>query len=446
MASVFRVQALGGDKSVPLDLFVEAKSESDSPVTPTTAQVTQPQSRTSNTDGGLFAWLQVLACFFVLMNTWGIVNTFGAYQTYYEMHLLRSRSPSAISWIGSIQASLLFFVSVVTGPIFDAGHTRVLLGVGSFLVILGTMMTSLAKEYYQVVLAQALCTGLGAGMMFVPSIAIVSTYFEKNRAFAIGVGASGSSFGGIIYPIVFHQLQPKIGFGWATRVIGLIMFVTLVVANIVTRQRVVPSTRRKLFDVSALREAPFIFCTLGLCFGFMGLYNPFFYITPFALSKTGASATLAFYFVPIINAASVFGRLAPTALADRIGTLNTIIPCALICGVLVLAWTAVHSTGALLAFALLYGFFSGSFVSLPPSALVSLSPDLSKVGTRIGMSFGVSSLGVLVGSPVGGALLNLHTGHYVRMQVFCAVTLLFACAMLVVARVAKSGLVLMVKV
>ena len=125
----------------------------------------------------------------------GIVNTFGAYQTYYELHLLRSRSPSAISWIGSIQASLLFFVSVVTGPIFDAGYTHALLGVGSFLVILGTMMTSLAKEYYQVVLAQGLCTGLGAGMMFVPSIAIVSTYFEKNRSFAIGVGASGSSFG-----------------------------------------------------------------------------------------------------------------------------------------------------------------------------------------------------------------------------------------------------------
>jgi hypothetical protein len=68
MDSLFRVQAVGSDKPIPLDLFVEAKSESDSSVTPVT---TQPQTRTSNTtDGGLFAWLQVLACFFVLMNTW----------------------------------------------------------------------------------------------------------------------------------------------------------------------------------------------------------------------------------------------------------------------------------------------------------------------------------------------------------------------------------------
>jgi len=379
------------------------------------------------------------------MNTWGIVNTFGAYQTFYELNLLRSHTPSAISWIGSTQAALLFLVSALTGPIFDAGYTRALLASGSFLVVLGTMMTSLSKQYYQVFLAQGFCTGLGAGMIFVPSIAIVSTYFEKNRAFAIGVGASGSSFGGIIYPTIFHQLQPKIGFGWATRVIGLIAFVTLVIPNIVTRQRFVPSTRRKLFDVSALREAPFVFCTLGLCFGFTGLYNPFFYITPFALSKTGASATLAFYFVPIINAASIFGRLAPTALADRIGTLNTIIPCTLICGILIFAWIAVHSTGALLAFALLYGFFSGSFVSLPPSTLVALSPDLSKVGTRIGMSFGFSAIGALVGSPVGGALLNLETGHYAHMQIFCAVVMLVGCVMLAIARVAKSGVAIMVK-
>jgi hypothetical protein len=51
-----------------------------------------------------------------------------------------------------------------------------LLGSGSFLVILGTMMTSLTKQYYQAFLAQGFCTGLDAGMMFVPSIAVMSTY------------------------------------------------------------------------------------------------------------------------------------------------------------------------------------------------------------------------------------------------------------------------------
>ena len=123
-------------------------------------------------------------------------------------------------------------------------------------------------------------------------------------------------------------------------------------------------------------------------------------------------------------------------LSNRIGTFNTIIPCTFICDMLILAWIAVHSTGALMAFAILYGFFSGSFVSLPPSTLVALFLDLSKFGTRIGMSFGFSGI---------GALLSLQTGHCAHMQIFCGVIMLIACVMLVIAHVAKSGVGIMVK-
>jgi predicted MFS family arabinose efflux permease len=215
--------------------------------------------------------------------------------------------------------------------------------------------------------------------------------------------------------------------------------VTLGFTNLVMRQRILSATRRNLFDVSALREAPFLFCTAGLLFGFMGLYIPFFYITPYALSKTGASATLAFYFVPILGAGSVFGRLVPNALADHIGTFNTLIPCTFACGVLLFTWIAIHDIGGLLVFAILYGFFSGSFVSLSPSTIVSLSNDMHKVGTRLGMCFSISGIGVLIGCPVGGALLNLEWGHFIRAQIFCAVVMIVSSAFLVLARVTNSG-------
>lgn len=241
-------------------------------------------------------------------------------------------------------------------------------------------------------------------------------------------------------------MQPRIGFGWATRTIGLISLITLGFTNIVMRQRVLPTARRKLFDVSALREPPFMLCTAGLFFGFAGLYIPFFYITPYANFKTGANETLAFYLVPILNAGSIFGRLVPNAMADHFGALNMLIPCTLACAVLAFTWTAVDETGGIVAFAILYGFFSGSFVSLPPSAILSLSNDLSKAGTRLGMSFSMAGIGILIGSPVGGALLNLDTGHFIRAQVFCAVIITIGCACLVLARVTKSGCAVMIKV
>lgn len=124
-----------------------------------------------------------------------IVNTFGAYQTYYETGILASSSPSDISWIGSVQAFLLMLVGALTGPIYDAGYFRALLAVGSFGVVFGFMMLSLAKTYWQVILAQGVCVGLGAGCLFVPSVAILSTYFSTRIATAMGIAASGSSLG-----------------------------------------------------------------------------------------------------------------------------------------------------------------------------------------------------------------------------------------------------------
>lgn len=48
-------------------------------------------------DGGLIAWIQVLGAFLVNLNNWGLVNSFGVYQAYYETQLLTSHSPSTIS-------------------------------------------------------------------------------------------------------------------------------------------------------------------------------------------------------------------------------------------------------------------------------------------------------------------------------------------------------------
>jgi MFS family permease len=126
----------------------------------------------------------------------GVANTFGAYQTFYEGGLLKDQTPSQISWIGSIQAFLLLIVGgFVTGPIFDAGYLRALVLVGSALAVFGMMMTSICKEYWQVILAQGVVTGVGMGCMMLPSVAVMPQYFKRRRAFATGIAASGSSLG-----------------------------------------------------------------------------------------------------------------------------------------------------------------------------------------------------------------------------------------------------------
>jgi MFS family permease len=58
--------------------------------------------------------------------------------------------------------------------------------------------------------------------------------------------------------------------------------------------------------------------------------------------------------------------------------------------------------------AVLLGFFSGIYIALPPVVFVHLTPDKSKIGTRIGMGFAILGAGVLAGGPGGGGILQRH--------------------------------------
>lgn len=162
-------------------------------------------------DGGLECWLQVVGSFALWLNTWGIINSFGQFQTYYETVL--ADSPGRISWIGSTQTFLLFFIGILNAPLMDAGYSRQLVVVGNLFVVFGLMMTryvaehsdsnhseltsvpSISHQYWHFMLAQGVTCGLGFGLLFLPSLSILVQYFVKKRAFAITIAATGSGIG-----------------------------------------------------------------------------------------------------------------------------------------------------------------------------------------------------------------------------------------------------------
>lgn len=123
----------------------------------------------------------------------GVVNTFGVYQSYYTSIL--SQTTSRISWIGSLQACVLLIGLVLTGPLFDQGFAHSLTLVGSILVVLGMTTASISSEYWQLLLGQGLCIGLGNTCLFIVAVGNISLAFKKRRLFALGLAASGSSIG-----------------------------------------------------------------------------------------------------------------------------------------------------------------------------------------------------------------------------------------------------------
>lgn len=198
---------------------------------------------------------------FPLTSPRGVANSFGVFQPYFTT--LFERSPSDISWIGSFEVFLLFFVGTFTGRWTDTGYFRPLFVVGFFLVVLGMVAASFCTTYWQFFLAQGICLGLGNGCLFCPTMAVTSTYFAKRRSLAFGLTAAGATVGGLAFPSMVRQLLPQIGLAWTIRAIALIQFVTLIVAGLLIKTRIPPRTAAPLVEWAAFKESEYAFYAVG---------------------------------------------------------------------------------------------------------------------------------------------------------------------------------------
>lgn len=223
----------------------------------TTFNLTRISSIEHPPNGGWEVWSQVLGGNIVTFFVWGFITSFGMFQAYYTAN--RISSPSNVSWIGSLMLFFLMLVPLWSGSASDAGHFKVVLRVGALLWVVGIFTTSVCHEYWQFLLAQGVCIGVANGLLFVPTMSVVSTYFDPSRrSLAIGLVLCGSATGGMIFPIMLNRLFGIVGFGWAVRIFGFMALGLLVLAERLLKKRLPPKDSAKLFEPSELKDIVFI--------------------------------------------------------------------------------------------------------------------------------------------------------------------------------------------
>jgi MFS family permease len=228
-------------------------------------------------DGGLQANLALLGGWCCLFCSFGWINCIGIFQDYYQLNTLSQYSSSTVSWIPSMEVFVMFLGGPVFGKVFDNYGPWYLLIFGTFFHVFGLIMTSLSSQYYQFFLAQSVCSAIGASAVFYAATGSVSTCFFKRRATAFGITASGSSLGGVIFPIMVSKLIPKIGFPWTMRAAAFLILGMLLIANVTVKSRLTPNPRKLdiLEFFRPLRDPAFLLmCMAGFMF-FFGTFLPF---------------------------------------------------------------------------------------------------------------------------------------------------------------------------
>ena len=160
-----------------------------------------------------------------------------------------------------------------------------------------------------------------------------------------------------------------------------------------------------------------VLITLAMFFFYWGMFPVFSFITTVARAR-GMSISLSQYLVSILNAGSVFGRILPGILGDKIGRFNVItVFCALTCVMIFGVWIPATSAAGQICFGLFFGFSSGAAISLTPALIAQISP-IQEIGVRTGLIFAAGSIGALTGSPIGGALIDEDNGGFLYLMLF----------------------------
>ncbi|KAF0644274.1 hypothetical protein FPSE5266_03389 [Fusarium pseudograminearum] len=399
----------------------------------------KPVAGSGAPDGGLEAWLVVLGAWCTSFCSFGWINSVGAFQEYYQNDLLKEYSSSTIAWIPSLQIFFIMGMGPIIGKLYDSYGPRWLILGGSFLHVFGIMMASISTEYYQILLSQGVCSAIGVSAIFQPALSVIHGWFDSKRGAAFGILSTGSSIGGIIFPIMVTRLIKLVGFGWSMRICAFMIMFLLIIANLTVKcftpprpQKVSRSQLAKPF-----REPEFVFCLLGFFFFTFGMFIPINYLPVQAL-QAGVNPNLVQYLIPILNAASLFGRIISGILGDRIGRYNIFIIVCYLSTIWVLAlWIPCNTQNGLIAFAALFGYSSGAYVSLIAPLVAQISP-IQEIGFRTGMVFFVSSIGGLTTNPISGQILEKPNG-WIGVKVYAGVFCFVGTTFIFAARVHRVG-------
>ncbi|GAA6002589.1 uncharacterized protein JCM10292_007747 [Rhodotorula paludigena] len=394
-------------------------------------------------DGGLEAWLVVAGAWCISFTAWGYANAYGVLLSYLLQNNLSDYTESDLAWIGAFQLFANLACAIFSGKAFDAGYVRHLMVAGLLVYTAGLFGLSYATTYWQVFLSQGLACGLASGLTFLPACSAVSHYFKEKRMFALGILATGSSLGGVMYPSMMNKLMHTIGWGWTIRAVGFINVGLIAFACLTVKSRLPPRRTGAFFDFKVFLGKPnlgFSLYVAGAAIVWLGLYTPFFYSEQYALFQ-GVSDDIAFYSLSILNAASVFGRTIPNYYADSFGPLNLLIPFTAAAGILLFCWIpGLMNTPGTIVWSLVFGAAQGAFVAMLPASVAALTDDMRTVGIRMAMAFFIQSFTALVGTPIAGYIISQVGGQagYTGAGVYSGCVVLAGCALILAARIVVS--------
>ncbi|XP_032872822.1 monocarboxylate transporter 13-like [Amblyraja radiata] len=325
---------------------------------------------------------------------------------------------------------LCFDVSMLTGPLGSAFGKRYgarpVVMVGGILASLGMFVASFGQSLLHLYLSIGLLTGLGWALVFTPTMAMISRYFDKRRALATGLAFTGVGIASFFFSPLFRLLIDAYTWRGALRVLSAILLNLCVCAALLRPIRLLedlpaPGLADKAsgcwekvtsaLDLGLLRQRAFMVYTLALTLMTTGYFVPYVHLVAhgknLGFTDYEAALILSLTSIPDTVARMFSGWLSDLKLVRSI---HLLFLWSVLSGISLFLLPLGRTFPTLMAAGLFYGLCAGGLSPLFFSTL----PDIVGVGRILnatGLFLMLLSVGGLLGPPLSG-LLEDRTGSY----------------------------------
>lgn len=364
-------------------------------------------------------------------------GAFGSFSVFYvalldDFHWSHAVGASIVSLNSLVYAS----VSPAVGYLFDRLGPRVLMPLAGLLMGLGFFLSGFSDSLWELYIFYGIVAAVGqGGLGFVTQSALLSHWFVRRRATAIGLATAGQGFGMITIVPLAQILISRAGWRSAFMLLGGLVLLATIPANAIFQRRApaevgqlpdgestaldespTPArTTEKKYDwtlAAALRSSPFWIIAAGhLALG-TGLFIVYTHLVAHLVDQ-GLEKLSAAFMLGMVGLMRVVGTFVWGYASDRLGRRRAygasvlITAAGLVC---VLAVAAGSPAWFIYLGAVLYGI--GHSAGNPTYGAVIGDIFAGKnVGTIFGFLEITFGIGMALGSWAGGTIFDL-TGSY----------------------------------
>ncbi|XP_056643692.1 monocarboxylate transporter 12-like [Diorhabda sublineata] len=418
-------------------------------------------------DGG-YGWIVLLATFLIYAIAEGISFAFGL--LFVEFLYEFNGSKSATSWVGSLFVALPLISGPVCSTLVDKYGCQKMTILGSAICALGFALSAYAKNLGLLYLTFGVLGGLARGLCYITVVVTITYWFEKRRSVALGISASGTGFGTIVFAPFTNYLLYEYGWRGTVLILGGCLAQMCVCGALMTDpkwvveeelQKMKDSKRKeKVLETKELEELlpnkenkeindvpiennvenskktwyrgflritrplkrfalflelHFLLLSVAVLLAGTWFLIPYFYLVDHML-ENGYSEEESSLALSVIGFANIVGMVLLGWIGDRCNLSRIYGLSLILCGMSI--WGMIIFTNSyilIIGCSASFGFFFSSCFALSPSLLAELVP-IEKFTTAFGFVLLCEGVGHLTGPPLAGYISDVSKSW---SQSFC---------------------------